>query len=155
MNVIVNGCVLSLVYATLMFLWGLLSIPWLTRRFWLTLMFYTIFVILVKYAFQFEEIDWPITENSGLYWPHVLGVEKRNGFLSNVVWDIMLLISLFFHRSLLIVRTCLLVELCVLILRDCPAGSHSMKSLTQTAYWNSVIISCTSGKMGIFKKKRY
>ena len=114
MNVIVNGSVLALIYATLMFLWGLLSIPWPTRRFWLTLMFYTMFVILVKYAFQFESIDWPINDNSGLYWPHVLGVEKRNGFLSNVVWDILLLISLFFHRSLLIVSTCLSCYSCLL-----------------------------------------
>ncbi|XP_065913837.1 piezo-type mechanosensitive ion channel component 1-like isoform X3 [Dysidea avara] len=102
MNVIVNGSVLSLIYAALMFLWGLLSIPWPTRRFWLVLMFYTMFVILVKYSFQFAAIDWPINENSGLYWPHILGVEKRNGFLGNVVWDLLLLISLFFHRSLLI-----------------------------------------------------
>jgi len=104
MNVIVNGSILSLVYAALMFLWGLLSIPWPTRRFWLALMFYTMFVILVKYGFQFDAINWPINQNSGLYWPYILGVEKRSEFLNNIVWDLMLLISLFFHRGLLIVR---------------------------------------------------
>lgn len=103
-NVIVNGSVLSLIYAALMFLWGLLSIPWPTKRFWLTLMFYTMFVILVKYAFQFEAVEGPTEDvNSGLYWPHVVGIEKRSNFLDNIVWDILLLISLFFHRSLLIV----------------------------------------------------
>lgn len=104
-NVIVNGSVLSLIYAALIFLWGLLSIPWPTKRFWLTLMVYTMFVIVVKYAFQFKGFETSgDDENSGLYWPHVLGIEKRNEFLENIVWDILLLISLFFHRSLLIVR---------------------------------------------------
>lgn len=102
-NVIVNGSVLSLVYAGLMFLWGLLSIPWPTKRFWLTLMFYTMSVIMVKYGFQFQAIDWPGEVNEGLYLPHVLGIDKRDDFLDNIVWDILLLISLFFHRSLLIV----------------------------------------------------
>ena len=113
-NVIVNGSVLSLIYAALMFLWGLLSIPWPTKRFWLTLMFYTMFVIVVKYGFQFIAIDTPEDEEDagGLYWPHVLGIEMRSNFLNNIVWDILLLISLFFHRSLLIVS----VSCCPLIL---------------------------------------
>ena len=88
-NVIVNGSVLSLIYAALMFLWGLLSIPWPTKRFWLTLMFYSMFVILVKYGFQFEAVKGSAEDvNSGLYWPHVLGIEKRSNFLDNIVWDI-------------------------------------------------------------------
>ena len=105
-NVIVHGGILSLIYAALMFLWGLLSIPWPTKRFWLTLMFYTMFVILVKYGFQFESVDRSGDVNDGLYWPRVLGIEKTSNFLNNSLWDILLLISLFFHRSLLIVSTC-------------------------------------------------
>lgn len=113
-NVIVNGSVLSLIYAGLMFLWGLLSIPWPTKRFWLTLMFYTMFVILVKYGFQFDAINTPNEDkNSGLYWPHVLGIEKRSDFLENIVWDILLLISLFLHRSLLIVSVDDCVSVCL------------------------------------------
>lgn len=104
-SVIVSGSVLSLICAALMFLWGLLSIPWPTKRFWLTLIFYTMFVIMVKYAFQFRAVEAPEDEDDrgGLYWPHVLGIEKRSNFLRNVVWDILLLISLFYHHSLLIV----------------------------------------------------
>ncbi|XP_065913262.1 piezo-type mechanosensitive ion channel component 1-like isoform X2 [Dysidea avara] len=101
LNVTVHGSVLSLVYAVLMFLWGLLSIPWPTKRFWLTLMFYNMFVILVKYGFQFQQVDWSGSPESGLYWPRVLGVEKKDDFLKNTIWDIMLLVSLFFHRHLL------------------------------------------------------
>jgi len=98
-NVMVNGSILALVYAGLIFLWGLLSIPWPTKRFWLTLTFYTMFVILVKYGFQFKEIDWNGSPDAGLYWPRVLGIEKKDDFFKNTVWDILLLISLFIHRG--------------------------------------------------------
>ena len=100
-NVMVNGSILSLLYAALMFLWGLLSIPWPTKRFWLTLIIYTMFVILVKYGFQFQQVDWSGSPDAGLYWPHVLGIEKKHNFFENVVWDILLLIFLFVHRGLL------------------------------------------------------
>ena len=108
-NVMVNGSVLSLIYAALMFLWGLLSIPWPTKRFWLTMMFYTMFVIIVKYGFQFRAVEASEddADTGGLFWPQVLGIERRNNFLRNIVWDILLLISLFFHRSLLIVSVLL------------------------------------------------
>ena len=98
LNATVNGSILSLVYVALMFLWGLLSIPWPTKRFWLTLMFYNMSVILVKYGFQFQQVDWSGSPESGLYWPRVLGVEKKDNFLKSAIWDIMLLVSLFFHR---------------------------------------------------------
>ena len=100
-NVMVNGSILSLLYAALMFLWGLLSIPWPTKRFWLTLIVYTMFVILLKYGFQFQQIDWSGSPDAGLYWPHMLGIEKKHNFFENVVWDILLLIFLFVHRGLL------------------------------------------------------
>ena len=115
-NIMVNGSILSLVYAVLMFLWGLMSIPWPTKRFWLTLIFYTMFVILLKYGFQFQQIDWIGSPDAGLYWPHVWGIEKRHDFYENVVWDILLLIFLFVHRGLLHVSnngTCLFVCLSV------------------------------------------
>ena len=115
-NVMVNGSVLSLVYATLMFLWGLLSIPWPTKRFWLTLTFYTMFVILLKYGFQFQKIDYSGSPDAGLYWPHLLGIENRYHFFGNVVWDILLLIFLFVHRGLLQVSHNLSV--CVFVCLD-------------------------------------
>jgi len=95
LNITVNGGALSLIYAGLLFLWGLLSIPWSTKRFWLTLMFYNMSVILIKYGFQFQQVDWPGSPESGLYWPRVLGVEKKDDF---AIWDTILLVSLFFHR---------------------------------------------------------
>lgn len=103
MNVLVNGSVLSLVYAFLMFLWGLLSIPWPTRSFWLTLIFYTMVVVTLKYAFQFHDINYPGDSNGGLYIPVIIGIEYQEDYFSNVVWDLFLLIALLFHRGLLIV----------------------------------------------------
>ena len=105
LNVILNGNVLSLVYVILLYTWGLLSIPWPTKKFWLILIFYTMSVLLIKYAFQFHEIPYWETKfdpNSGLYPPLVLGILHRDNFFTNAVWDILLLIALLLHRGLLI-----------------------------------------------------
>lgn len=105
LNIVLNGSVLSMIYAILLYTWGLLSIPWPTRKFWLTLIFYTMIVLLTKYAFQFHEINyWMDTfdSSSGLYPPLVLGILHRKNFFTNAVWDILLLIALLLHRGLLV-----------------------------------------------------
>lgn len=105
LNIILNGSLLSLVYAILLYTWGLLSIPWPTRKFWLTLIFYTMSVLLIKYAFQFHDIAYwseKYDQNSGLYPPLVLGILHRKNFFTNAVWDILLLIALLLHRGLLV-----------------------------------------------------
>jgi hypothetical protein len=105
LNIILNGSVLSMVYAILLYTWGLLSIPWPTRKFWLTLIFYTMSVLLIKYAFQFHDISYwtdHFDSSSGLYPPLVLGILHRKNFFTNAVWDILLLISLLLHRGLLV-----------------------------------------------------
>ena len=105
LNITLNGSVLSLVYAILLYTWGLLSIPWPTRKFWLTLIFYTMSVLLVKYAFQFRDISyWRENFNAagGLYPPQILGIQHRKNFFTNAVWDILLLIALLLHRGLLV-----------------------------------------------------
>jgi hypothetical protein len=105
LSIIVNGNLLSLVYAVLLFGWGLLSVPWPSKRFWLTLIFYTMFVLVVKYAFQFHDI--PALEDmdttGGLYPPRLIGIERRDSFVSNAVVDILLLTFLLIHRGLLFV----------------------------------------------------
>ncbi len=105
LNIVLNGSVLSMVYAILLYTWGLLSIPWPTRKFWLTLIFYTMFVLLIKYAFQFHEINYwkeHFDSTNGLYPPLVLGILHRKNFFTNAVWDILLLIALLLHRGLLV-----------------------------------------------------
>ena len=106
LNIIINGSLLSLIYAVLLFGWGLLSVPWPSKRFWLSLIFYTMFVLVVKYGFQFHAISfWSnFDDSSGLYPPRLIGIEKREDFLANAVVDILLLMFLLIHRGLLFVR---------------------------------------------------
>ena len=105
MNIIFNGSVLSLVYAIIMFYWGLLTIPYPTQRFWLAMILYTMLVVLVKYGFQFPEYSpeqlSDLEMTSGLPVLQVLGIQKADNFLSIAVWDILLLLSLILHRALL------------------------------------------------------
>ena len=112
LSIIVNGSLLSLIYAVLLFGWGLLSVPWPSKRFWLALIFYTMFVLVVKYAFQFGDIGYwdRFDPNGGLYPPRLIGIEKQNSFVGNAVVDILLLIFLLIHRGLLFVRECMMTS---------------------------------------------
>ncbi len=106
LNIILNGSVLSLFYAVLIFGWGLLSIPWPTKRFWICLILYTMLVLIVKYGFQFYDLDtvfWSdrFDNATGLYPPRIIGILHHDNFLVNAVWDVLLLISILMHRSLL------------------------------------------------------
>ena len=106
LNVILNGSLLSLGYAALLFGWGLLCIPWPSKTFWLVTIFYSMLVLVVKYLFQFQAIQEFEAEdpNSGLYPPRVLGIEYHAttaDFFSNAVWDMLLLIALLINRGLL------------------------------------------------------
>lgn len=110
LNVIINGSLLSLVYIVLLFSWGLLSIPWPSKWFWLVLIFYTMFVLAVKYAFQFHDIDYwaeHFDQRSGLYPPRLIGILYRENFFANAAWDMLLLIALLIHRGLL--KVCILL----------------------------------------------
>ncbi len=120
LNIILNGSILSLMYAFLLFSWGLLSIPWPTKRFWISLILYTMLILIVKYGFQFYDLDtvfWTkrFDNSTGLYPPRIIGILHRENFLANAVWDVLLLISILFHRSLLRVNVhC--VSLCIVYL---------------------------------------
>ena len=102
-NIILNGSVLSLIFALLLYGWGLLSTPWPSKRFWLTLIFYSMFALVIKYSFQFHNIKWSdsSTSGNGLYLPSVVGIEFQKNFLSNATLDMLLLIALLIHRALL------------------------------------------------------
>ena len=74
---------------------------------------YTMFVLIVKYAFQFYDVDeifWvkrlEYDSASGLFPPRILGILHQDNFFANAVWDILLLIAILFHRSLLRVSVC-------------------------------------------------
>ena len=107
-NIILNGGMLSLIYAGLLFCWGLLSNPWPTRVFWLIIIFYSMLVIILKYTFQVVVVivcnyqpEYFTDDEGGLSVYTVLGIQFHSNFLSNTAWDMVLLIALLIHRGLL------------------------------------------------------
>ena len=99
------SCALSMPLPFFVFLWGMLSIPRPTKRFWIAVITYVELSIVVKYIFQFQfpkdadfnECDYYKTseQNSPLCPPRIIGIE-RNQY--SVVCDLLLLLGLFFHR---------------------------------------------------------
>ena len=110
------SCILSMFLAFFVFLWGMLSIPRPTKRFWITIITYVELVIVVKYIFQFQlfEFNECSVKPGGYYTsqkevqsplcpPRIIGIER--GKYSSVC-DLLLLLALFFHRFALKVGTC-------------------------------------------------
>ena len=121
-NIIINGSLLSLVYVVFLYGWGLLTIPWPSKRFWLILIFYTMFMLVVKYCFQFKRIPyWKENYDSdgGLFPPRLIGIQKHKNFFANVAWDMLLLIALLIHRGLLRVRAKILSPGTLIIHYNC------------------------------------
>ena len=105
-----TGSFISFVYAALLMLWGVLSIPWPSKRFWLSLMFFTMLVLVAKYIYQFLLVTVIVSGvnylfigdfayDSLLTW--LFGVYSVNSYFSNAVFNLLLLMSLVFHRGLL------------------------------------------------------
>lgn len=107
LNVVINGSVISLGYVILLFAWGIFCIPWPTKTFWLSITFYSMLVLVLKYAFQFYKIDYHdegLQSDTGYSTPGILGIEyypHSLDFFKNAVWDMLLLIALLINRGLL------------------------------------------------------
>ncbi|NXC28835.1 PIEZ1 protein, partial [Campylorhamphus procurvoides] len=105
LNNIVSASVISLFLPMLIFLWAMLSIPRPTKRFWLTAIIFTEVMVLLKYLCQFGFFPWngysTMVRNDGkpFFPPRILGLEKNNRYLK---YDLIQLLALFFHRSLLL-----------------------------------------------------
>ncbi|KAM4815545.1 piezo-type mechanosensitive ion channel component 2-like [Thomomys bottae] len=97
----VSASVITLLLPILIFLWAMLSVPRPSRRFWMMAIVYIEVAIVVKYFFQFGFFPW--NKNVELYKdkpyhpPNIIGVEKE-GY---VLYDLIQLLALFFHRSIL------------------------------------------------------
>ena len=93
--------ILSIPIPFFVFLWGMLSIPRPTKRFWIAVITYVELVIVVKYVFQFEffqfnECSFYIAEKlSPLCPPRIIGIERG---ANSTICDLLLLLGLFFHR---------------------------------------------------------
>ncbi|XP_048662702.1 piezo-type mechanosensitive ion channel component 2 isoform X2 [Marmota marmota marmota] len=102
LNHMVSASMITLLLPILIFLWAMLSVPRPSRRFWMMAIVYTEVAIVVKYFFQFGFFPW--NKNVELYKdkpyhpPNIIGVEKKEGY---VLYDLIQLLALFFHRSIL------------------------------------------------------
>uniref|UniRef100_A0A7N8XVG5 Piezo type mechanosensitive ion channel component 1 (Er blood group) n=1 Tax=Mastacembelus armatus TaxID=205130 RepID=A0A7N8XVG5_9TELE len=106
LNNVVSASVISLVLPILVFLWAMLAIPRPTKRFWMTAIVYTEVMVVVKYLFQFGFFPWnsayemTLNEDKPFFPPRILGLEKADNYIR---YDLLQLLALFFHRSLLMV----------------------------------------------------
>ncbi|XP_039701930.1 piezo-type mechanosensitive ion channel component 2 isoform X5 [Pteropus medius] len=102
LNHMVSASVITLVLPILIFLWAMLSVPRPSRRFWMMAIVYTEVTIVVKYFFQFGFFPWnkqvELHKDKPYHPPNIIGVEKKEGY---VLYDLIQLLALFFHRSIL------------------------------------------------------
>ncbi|XP_067256339.1 piezo-type mechanosensitive ion channel component 1 isoform X2 [Chanodichthys erythropterus] len=104
LNNLVTASVVSLVLPVLVFLWAMLSVPRPSKRFWMTAIVYTEVMVVVKYLFQFGFFPWnseyvlTLNEDKPFFPPRILGLEKTDNYIR---YDLLQLLALFFHRSLL------------------------------------------------------
>uniref|UniRef100_A0A4W6C7T2 Piezo type mechanosensitive ion channel component 1 (Er blood group) n=1 Tax=Lates calcarifer TaxID=8187 RepID=A0A4W6C7T2_LATCA len=106
LNNVVSASVISLVLPILVFLWAMLAVPRPTKKFWMTAIVYTEVMVVVKYLFQFGFFPWnsvyemTLNEDKPFFPPRILGLEKTDNYIK---YDLLQLLALFFHRSLLMV----------------------------------------------------
>ncbi|XP_029464485.1 piezo-type mechanosensitive ion channel component 1 isoform X2 [Rhinatrema bivittatum] len=104
-NNMVTASVISLFLPILVFLWAMLSIPRPSKRFWMTAIVFTEVMVVIKYLFQFGFFPWNsytvLVRNDGkpYFPPRILGLEKTDSYIK---YDLIQLMALFFHRSLLV-----------------------------------------------------
>ncbi|KAL8182322.1 UNVERIFIED_CONTAM: Piezo-type mechanosensitive ion channel component 2 [Gekko kuhli] len=102
LNHMISASMITLVLPILIFLWAMLSVPRPSKRFWMTAIVYTEVTIVIKYFFQFGFFPWnaclELTKDQPYHPPNIIGVEKKEGY---VHYDLVQLLALFFHRSIL------------------------------------------------------
>uniref|UniRef100_A0A8C5S4K7 Piezo type mechanosensitive ion channel component 1 (Er blood group) n=1 Tax=Laticauda laticaudata TaxID=8630 RepID=A0A8C5S4K7_LATLA len=105
LNNMVTASVISIVLPILIFLWAMLSIPRPSKSFWMTAIVYTEVMVVLKYLFQFGFFPWNSYttmvryEGKPFFAPCILGIEKTDNYIK---YDLIQLLVLFFHRSLLL-----------------------------------------------------
>ncbi|XP_055358353.1 piezo-type mechanosensitive ion channel component 1 isoform X3 [Betta splendens] len=104
LNNMVSASVISLILPIMVFLWAMLAVPRPTKKFWMTAIIYTEVMVVVKYLFQFGFFPWnsvyemTLNEDKPFFPPRILGLEKTDNYIR---YDLLQLLALFFHRSLL------------------------------------------------------
>ncbi|XP_077306524.1 piezo-type mechanosensitive ion channel component 1 isoform X2 [Lithobates pipiens] len=104
LNNMVSASLVSLFLPILVFLWAMLSIHRPSKKFWMTAIVFTEIMVVIKYLCQFGFFPWNSDtvlvrfEGKPFFPPRILGVEKSDSY---VKYDLIQLLALFFHRSLL------------------------------------------------------
>ncbi|XP_056325835.1 LOW QUALITY PROTEIN: piezo-type mechanosensitive ion channel component 2 [Danio aesculapii] len=102
LNHMISASMATLVLPILIFLWAMLSVPRPSKRFWMTAIVYTEVTIVIKYFFQFSFFPFnqnlEVNKGKPYHPPNILGTEKKDGY---VHYDLVQLLALFFHRSIL------------------------------------------------------
>ncbi|KAG1930554.1 piezo-type mechanosensitive ion channel component [Pimephales promelas] len=102
LNHMISASMATLVLPILIFLWAMLSVPRPSKRFWMTAIVYTEVTIVIKYFFQFSFFPFnqnvEVNQMKPYHPPNILGIEKKEGY---VHYDLVQLLILFFHRSIL------------------------------------------------------
>ncbi|XP_075126814.1 piezo-type mechanosensitive ion channel component 2 [Leptodactylus fuscus] len=102
LNHMISASIITLVLPILIFLWAMLSVPRPSKRFWMAAIVYTEVTIVIKYFFQFGFFPWnsslELYKDKPYHVPNIIGVEKKEGY---VHYDLVQLLALFFHRSIL------------------------------------------------------
>ncbi|KTF83819.1 hypothetical protein cypCar_00030762, partial [Cyprinus carpio] len=92
LNHMISASMATLVLPILIFLWAMLSVPRPSKRFWMTAIVYTEFSF-----FPFNQ-NLKVNEEKPYHPPNIIGTEKKEGY---VHYDLVQLLALFFHRSIL------------------------------------------------------
>lgn len=93
--------ILSLPLPLMVLLWGTLTFPRPPKAFWISLIVYTQVFVLIKCFFQFDSWFWNsqiIPSNRPLSLTRLLGIEKNSSYAT---YDLVLLLALYCHRSIL------------------------------------------------------
>ncbi|KAG8563071.1 hypothetical protein GDO81_015919 [Engystomops pustulosus] len=104
LNNMVSASLISLFLPILVFLWAMLSIHRPSKRFWMTAIVYTEIMVVIKYLCQFGFFPWNSDtvlfryDGKPFFPPRILGLEKSDSYIK---YDLIQLLTLFFHRSLL------------------------------------------------------
>ncbi|XP_068116956.1 piezo-type mechanosensitive ion channel component 1 isoform X3 [Hyperolius riggenbachi] len=104
LNNMVSATLISLFLPILVFLWAMLSIHRPSKKFWMTAIIFTEIMVVIKYLCQFGFFPWNSNtvlvryEGKPFFPPRILGVEKSDAYIK---YDLIQLLTLFFHRSLL------------------------------------------------------
>uniref|UniRef100_A0A8C9X3Z8 Piezo type mechanosensitive ion channel component 2 n=1 Tax=Sander lucioperca TaxID=283035 RepID=A0A8C9X3Z8_SANLU len=125
-NHMVSASCATLVLPITIFLWAMLSVPRPSKRYWMTAIVYTEVTIVVKYFFQFGFFPFNqnlINKNRPYHPPNIIGVEKKDGY---VHYDLVQLLALFFHRSILKVPGS---EHASSLISDGRGSTHTLRSI--------------------------